>query len=175
MYGSINAKTIKGMLINKYFDRSLVRASHLWKLATQGIGLTAFKLEETDVHNERNGLSLLESIEKAFDTKKICFNYDPFVGVFRLKILYNRLRDLFVVTDANQRKKFNEFRNFRAIDGAILALPEDVYPYRRILNWHARCSYKSTKRKNWISQDDNFEDFFHLSDLVSLPGDDDDE
>ncbi len=161
--------------MNKYFDRSVVRAGHIWKLATHGVGLTAFKLEEVDVDNERNGILLFESIEKAFDTKKICFIYDPFAGVLRLKILCNDLRNLFVVTDPNQRKKFNEFRKFNAIDNAILTLPEDVYPYRRILNWHARCSYRTAKVKKWISKDENFEDFFQLSDLVSLPGDDNDE
>jgi hypothetical protein len=112
-------------------------------------------VEENDVNNERNGLSLFESIEKAFDTKEICFIYDPFADVLRQKILCNDQRNLFVVASVNQRKNFNEFRKFDDIDNTVLALPESIYPYRRILNWHATCSYKMAKIKNWISKDEN--------------------
>ncbi|CAF1360194.1 unnamed protein product [Didymodactylos carnosus] len=67
--GSTNTKTIKCMIMNKYFDRGLVRAAPIWKAATHGVGLTEFRLEEADVNNERNGLLLFESVEKAFDSK----------------------------------------------------------------------------------------------------------
>jgi hypothetical protein len=173
--GGVKTNTIKCMVMNMFFDRCLVRVAHIWRLSTNGIGLAAFKLEESDVNHERNGLLLFESIEKAFDLKKICFVYDPFAEVLRLKILCNDLRTLFVISDNNQRKKFNEFRKFNDIDNTILILPKDIFPFRRLLNWHGRCAYRSAKIKKWITNEENLEDFFHLSDLISLPGDGDDD
>lgn len=173
--GTNETKKVKCMIMNKFFDRGCVRAAHIWKSATNGIGLPAFKLEESDVHNERNGLLLFESIEKNFDRKKLCFIYDPFAQVLRLKILCDQLRQVYVVPEENQRKKFNEYRTFDHIDRAILVLPKDVFPFRRLLNWHGRCAYRTARRNRWISDEENLEDFFHLSDLISLPGDKDDD
>ena len=160
------------MILNKQFNRNLVRAAHIWKLATNGVGLVEFQLNETDVNNERNGLLLSESIEQAFDAKKICFIYDPFAGVLRLKLLCKDLANRFVLDDSTLRSKFGELRKFEDIDGAPLILPAGIYPYSRLLNWHGRCSYRTAKAKNWINADDNLTDFFDLSDLIPLPSDD---
>ncbi|CAF3498219.1 unnamed protein product [Rotaria socialis] len=172
--GAQNMKQIKCMVLNKWFDRCIVRASHIWKAATKGVGLNEFQLHESDIHNERNGLLLYESIEKAFDSKKLCFIYNPFAGTLQVKILCNDLKKIYIVDDA-KRKNFNEFRTFNDIDNAVLNLPIDVFPYRRLLNWHGRCSYKTAKANKWMDENEHLEDFFHLSDLISLPGDDFDE
>ena len=42
--GGINTKQIRCMVLNKFFDRSLVRAAHIWKVATRGVGLPEFSL-----------------------------------------------------------------------------------------------------------------------------------
>lgn len=173
--GGINTKQIKCMVLNKFFDRTSVRAVHIWKLATKGVGLPEFALKESDINNERNGLLLYESIEKAFDRKQLCFIYNPFVGYLHLKILCINLKNMFLIDDPQIRISLNESRKFNDIDGNTLILPKDIYPYRRLLNWHARCAYKTAKLNQWIDDNENFEDFFYLSDLVSLPGDDDDE
>lgn len=173
--GSPLMKTIKCMVMNKYFERSMVRAAHIWKASTRGVGLSKFQLDESNVNNERNGLLLYESIERAFDSKQVCLLYDPFAGVLRLKVLCSDLNNSFVVADEQLREKFHETRKFADIDNAILMLPTGIYPYRRLLNWHGRCSYRTAKLRNWIGLDENLEDFFHLSDLISLPGDDHDE
>ena len=173
--GTNETKRVKCMIMGKFFDRAYVRASHIWKSATNGIGLPSFHLREGDVHNERNGLLLFESIETNFDRKKLCFVYDPFAQVLRLKILCDRLRPSYLVTDESQRKKFDEHRTFQHIDNAVLVLPKDVFPFRRLLNWHGRCAYRTAKRNGWITTDEHLEDFFHLSDLISLPGDENDE
>lgn len=160
------------MITNKYFSRHMVRASHIWKFATHGIGLAEFQLSGTDVSNERNGLLLLESIEQAFDSKKLCFIYDPFAGALKLKLLGNDLRSRFLVGDPGLRGACGETRTFGDIDGAPLVVPAGIYPYRRLLNWHGRCAYRTAKSKNWIDANEHLNDFFDLSDLISLPGDD---
>jgi hypothetical protein len=169
--GQTNTKKIKCMVLNTFFDRNLVRASHIWKSSTKGIGLRKFKLKESDINNTRNGLLMYKSIEKAFDNKKLCFLYDPFVGNLYIKILCNELREKFIM-DEKTRTTVNELRTFNDIDHAVLHLPPDVFPYRRLLNWHGRCSFKNAKANKWINEDEHLEDFFHLSDLISLPGDD---
>jgi hypothetical protein len=173
--GGINTEQIKCMILNKFFDRTLVRAAHIWKSATKGVGLPEFGLKESDINNERNGLLLYESIEKAFDHKQLCFIYNPFSGYLHVKILCINLKNMFIIDDSQLRMNLNETRKFNDIDGYILILPKDIYPYRRLLNWHARCAYKTAKLNKWIDDNENFEDFFYLSDLVSLPGDDRDE
>ncbi len=82
---------------------------------------------------------------------------------------------MFIIDDSEMRINLNERRKFNDIDGNILILPKDIYRYRRLLNWHARCAYKTAKLNKWIDDNENFEDFFYLSGLVSLPGEDRDE
>ncbi len=173
--GGTNTKQIKCMILNKFFDRTLVRATHIWKAATKGVGLPEFGLKESDINNERNGLILHESIEKAFDHKQLCFIYNPFSGYLHVKILCINLKNMFIIDDSQMRINLNEKRKFNDIDGNILILPKDIYPYRRLLNWYARCAYKTAKLNKWIDDNETFEDFFYLSDLVSLSGDDRDE
>ena len=172
--GQTNTKEIKCMILNKYFDRQLVRASHIWKASTKGIGLTKFKLKESNLNDARNGLLMYQSIDKAFDRKKLCFLYDPFRSFLYVKILCPYLKETFIVDDTT-RTTVNELRTFNDIDGAVLQLPPNIFPYRRLLNWHSRCSFRNAKANKWINEDEQLEDFFHLSDLISLPGDDVDE
>jgi hypothetical protein len=40
----LNQNTIKCMVLNAYFNREIVRASHIWKSCTHGAGLTEFGL-----------------------------------------------------------------------------------------------------------------------------------
>jgi hypothetical protein len=91
------------MILNKFFDRTLVRAAHIWKAATKGVGLPEFGLKESDINNERNGLLLYESIEKAFDHKQLCFIYNPFSGYLHVKILCINLKNMFIIDDSQLR------------------------------------------------------------------------
>jgi len=79
------------------------------------------------------------------------------------------------VGDQKVQQNFGETRKFQGIDGAALVLPTNIYPYRRLLKWHGRCSYRTAKLTNWITHDEHLEDFFQLSDLISLPSDETDE
>jgi hypothetical protein len=56
---------------------------------------------------------------------------------------------------------------FRDIDGVALQLPEENFPFKRILSWHAKCSVKWAVRNNWITQamaDENYVPYFNTSD-----------
>ena len=172
--GYPNQNTIKCMVLNAFFHREVVRASHIWKYSTHGAGLTEFGLRYNDLNSYRNGLLMYTSIEQAFDRKELCFLYDPFQGKFLLKILHKGDDGIAeaMVLDKNDQKLYKNYTQFKDIDGKSLNLPENIYPFRRLLNWHARCAHEYAKTKKWIPESDNFDDFYDLSDLVSLPGDD---
>ncbi|CAF4293467.1 unnamed protein product [Rotaria socialis] len=123
------------MVLNAYFNRDVVRASHIWNYCKQGTGLTEFGLRYNDL------------------------NCDD--GLMNSMIL-----------DKNDLKLYKNYTQFKDIDGKALSLPKNVYPFRRLLNWHARCAHEYAKTKKWISTSDNFDCFNDLSDLISLPGDD---
>lgn len=72
------------------------------------------------------------------------------------------------MADEELREKFHESRKFGDTDNAI-------YPYRRLLNGHGTCSYRTAKLKNWICLEENPQDLFYLSDFMSVSGDDHDE
>jgi hypothetical protein len=58
---------------------------------------------------------------------------------------------------------------FADIDGAVLQTPRGNIPYRRLLSFHARCSYKYAKDKGWINSTDTFQEYFDLSEGASNP------
>lgn len=64
--------------------------------------------------------------------------------------------------------QINESRTFNDIDNAVLYLPPNVFPYRRLLNWHGRCAFKTAKANKWIDGDEHLDDFFYLSDLITF-------
>ncbi|CAF3007197.1 unnamed protein product [Rotaria sp. Silwood2] len=146
----------------------------IWKYCTNGTGLTEFGLRFSDLNSYRNGLLMYTSIEQAFDRKELCFIYNPFQGELVLKILHKGYGGIMetMVLDKNDQNLYKNYIKFKDIDGKALSLPLNVYPFRRLLNWDARCAHEYAKNKKWIPENDNFEDFYDLSDLVSLPGDD---
>jgi len=172
--GYPNQNTIKCMVLNKYFNRNVVRASHIWRYCTQGVGLNEFGLRYSDLNSYRNGLLLYTSIEQAFDCKQLCFCYNPFQGKLVVKILHKGVDGIMdnMVLHKNDQSLYKDHTRFKDIDGKPLTLPENIYPFRRLLNWHSRCAHEYAKTKKWIPEDDNFSDFYDLSDLISLPGDD---
>jgi hypothetical protein len=172
--GDVNRNTIKCMVLNAYFNRDVVRNSHIWKYCTHGAGLTEFGLRYSNLNSYRNGSLMYTSIEQAFGRNELCFLYNPFQGKLVLKILHKGDDGIMetMVLDKNDQKLYKNYTQFKDIDGKPLTLPENIYPFRRLLNWHARCAHEYAKTNKWIPESDNFGDFDDLSDLASLPGDD---
>lgn len=151
------------MVLNKAYERSKIRASHIWKYATHGRDLDEFGLQTDDVSSPRNGLLLAESIEMAFAHKQVCFYYDPFRKKLCVKVLDPSLLDQLV------SPSISIF--FKDIDGAVLRTPDDNHhiPFRRLLNFHAKLAFAEAVTRKWInSTEAQLEDFFHLSDAGSL-------
>jgi len=63
---------------------------------------------------------------------------------------------------------------FGDIEGSELRLPDNRWPFRRLLNHHARCAYQTAKENEWIDKNLYVEHYFQLSDVASMPSDDED-
>ena len=158
-----NEMLVKCMVLNEFFPRQLVVASHIWKHCTQGEGLEEFGLKESDVNSSRNGILLCQEIEKAFDEKKLCFLIDRITSTnLQIKLLDPALTSKLVI-DGHSGKTFAD------IDGSHLKHPPDCMPYRRILDFHAKCSYRKAISRGWLLPDSAFADFFDMSIGSSIP------
>lgn len=165
-------KKVRCMLVNDYFSSAEVRGSHIWKRATHGKGLAMFGLAERDVHSERNGLLLCVAIEQAFDTKRLCFLYDPLARRTVLRVLDPDLLD---------KQVYPSSQRFRDIDGRALVFNRSSStvtnpprcPFRRLLHWHAKLSVDHALSMGWLATDDvdDIDTRFELSEGALFPDD----
>jgi len=160
-----NANLLKCMVLNRFYDRPMVIASHIWKYCTHGDGLPEFGLHERDINSNRNGMLLCKDIEKAFDLKRICF----LVHRLHQEDLYVRVLDPSLSDPATSPIINGTGVLFSDIDGAKLDHPPGNYPFRRILDFHAKLSFDSAIRRQWIAPDAAYESFFDMSIDASIP------
>jgi len=176
-------RQIKCMVLNQFFRKNTVIASHIWKFCTEGEGLTDFNLEPADLNSNRNGLLMSKAIEEAFDVKGVCFLIDR----IRPEELFIKVLDPNLMTKPVHPDAVNTsvsptvpptLLTFSDIDGyqlhCPLADPTDPslgknLPFRRILDFHAKCSYEKAINKGWIAPSETFDDFFDMSVGSSIP------
>lgn len=157
---------VKCMVLNDYFPRKTVIASHIWKFCTEGEGLREFNLEPSDLNSPRNGLLICESIERAFDEKRLCFLIDR----IRSTDLYIKVLDRNLLDPLNSPKVCDgSTKTFLDIDGCMLQCPSNSIPFRRILDFHAKCSFEKAINKGWLEPSSSFVDFFDMSIGSSIP------
>jgi len=144
------------MALDTPLPRSQVRAAHIWKSCTRGDGLEAFGLDPNDVHSPRNGILLAEPIEQAFDVKSLCFTWDPFKKELIIHVLDPALHTEEILSTG---------RTFATIHGQSLKCPSDAIPFRRILSFHARLSFKRALQYRWITEEQyqQFKEYLELS------------
>ncbi len=153
------------MVLNDFFPRHIVIASHIWKRYTHGDGLEDFGLSTNDINNPRNGLLLYKSIEEAFNVKNICFLVNTIdSSEIIVKVLCPDIISNFIFPNTNSNIKFSD------IDGRKLHYPDDEHiPFRRILHFHAKMSFQHAIKRNWIPNDSSFIDYFNMSIGASIP------
>lgn len=158
---------LKCMVLDDFFPKTLVIASHIWKHCTHGEGLDEFGLQENDLSNPRNGILMCKEIEQAFDTKRLCFLVDRLnTNNLVLKVLDPLLLDPAtspLVLSGHSLLKFCD------IDGYSLKHPVDNLPFRRILDFHAKRSYQKAINRGWLAANSTFDDFFDMSIGASIP------
>jgi len=160
---------LKCMVLDKFYPRNRVKAAHIWKHATHGLGLEEFGLEASDVDSPRNGLLLSEDLEKSFDNKDICFIYNPMNRQIVLFVLNPILKDAekpTIVAPSNAL-------TFLEVDGLPLLVKNP--PFRRLLAFHAKCAIHDAYERGWISNIDkqSYQTLLDLSeDAHGFPDDD---
>ena len=120
------------MILDVDISSDLIVAARIWPASTNGRGLRRFNLDGRSLNDALNGLLLHRSIEKAFDRKQICFVFDSTNNQLKLKIVCPQARNKEIVTNIT----------FQSIDGKPLKLPVGIWPFRRLLNWHAIRAYE---------------------------------
>jgi hypothetical protein len=120
-----------------------ITAAHIWPIVSRGRGLDRFGLTRQDVHDARNGLLLLRTVEKAFDAKRAGF----FCGA--------KSEPVFVVLDPTlMNETVKDSLKFRDLMNKRLKLPdyaqsESHYPRRRLLAWHFSRVLREAHRLGW--------------------------
>jgi len=148
------------MVLNKAYDRRDVVAAHIWKKATGGKYLNEFKLKATDVDNVRNGIVVCRGFEQAFDEKRVTFYWNPLQQQLEVYVLDPALSEELVFPSTSTKFKDIHMKKLHVpiLDG------EPRYPYRRLLNWHGRCSFRHAQEQGWIDDSVTYNDFYDLSD-----------
>jgi hypothetical protein len=163
---------VKCMVLNEGLPSDLVIGAHIYKSSTLGNGLEEFGLKRTDVYSERNGLLLYATIEQAFDNKDVCFLYNSFRKTLFLKLLNPALKKKKVL-NSNHVSLASRLSGlmFENIDGWPLQLPENSLPFRRILDWHAKCALRIAEIEQWITDSERveFQTYFELSEGAIQP------
>jgi hypothetical protein len=163
----VDPALLKCMVLDVFIPRKYVIASHIWKHCTHGEGLNEFGLHENDLSNPRNGFLVCEGIEHAFDTKRLCFLVDRLqTNNLVLKVLDPLLTNPAtspLVIPGHSHLKFSD------IDGYSLQHPVDNIPFRRILDFHAKQSYRKAINRAWLHPSSTFDDFFDMSLGASIP------
>jgi hypothetical protein len=155
---------LRCMVTNRWHEKNEVVAAHIWAHRTHGDGLGKFHLNRNDVSCMRNGFLVLKDIEKQFDKKYLCFVYNAIEQKLVVKVLNPAL--------LGRNIEFSKPpTTFADIDGGQLSHPNGKYPFRRLLSFHARCSYKFAKEKGWITAEieAQFKPYHDLSDTASVP------
>lgn len=160
-------KLLRCMVLDDFFPRQLVIASHIWKHCTRGEGLDEFGLREDDLSNPRNGILMCKEIEQAFDTKRLCFLVDR-INTSNLVI---KVLDPVLVSPTTSPLVISghSLLKFCDIDGHSLQHPAGNLPFRRILDFHAKRSYQKAINRGWLAASSTFDDFFDMSIGASIP------
>jgi len=132
------------MVLNESHPRQSIIASHIWKYCTLGDGLDVFGLDFSQLNHPRNGMLLAKPIEEAFDTKGVCFMWNPLQKKIQLCVLDPGLLNKTVDPSA---------KTFQDINGAELQHPPNNFPFRRLLSFHAEVSLKHALARNWIDEE----------------------
>ena len=150
----VQAKCMVSQAVAPYND---LRPAHLVKHSTPHL-MYLYGLSADDINHPRNGMLMLDSIEKGFDHLDVCFLYNVMSQVLVVKVLNPALSSIRILPNSPA-----ETRTFSNIDGATVLINEKM-PYRRILSVHAKFAYSRALSKGWIDNNETLATYFDASD-----------
>jgi len=174
-----NGASITCQILDVVLPNFLVIGAHIFKHEWASDAKILLGIDNID--STRNGLLLLQPIEKAFDRSRLCFLKGRSQNSFCLKILDPALREqdllascLPYITEAECKKlesSFDDVRNslansltidgrqltFGDLEGRALICKGKTRPYKRCLNFHASRARDYAVEMKWISANVTFE------------------
>jgi len=137
-----------------------LRPVHLVKHSTPEL-MSMYGLSPSEVDDARNGILILDSIEKAFDHLDVCFLYEPSTSALILKVLNPLLFKKRIMPES-----VTEMRTFSDVDGSHMqiGIPGKI-PYRRILSVHTKFAYARALDAKWIENTETLRTYFNVSEV----------
>eukprot|EP01040_Poterioochromonas_malhamensis_P015451 gene15451-17292_t len=118
-----------------------IKCSHIWPKWTKGAGLEVLELSQNEVNSPRNFLRLHETIEKAFDKKKLYFERvataDSNLIQLKVVILDPSLLQETIVKGSNDLITFNDI-NGKLFDYVFTHKNPERKPFMRLVAQHAK-------------------------------------
>ena len=137
---------------------SELRPAHLVKHSRPHL-MAMYGLSPLDIDNPRNGILMLDAIEKVFDSLDVCFLYNHMNQELTFKVLNPELRRKRILPSSS-----NELRTFENIDGSPLQVAvAEAKPYHRILFTQAKFAYSRAISFNWIANTEILNTYFNIS------------
>ena len=130
-------------------------SAHIWPKHTYGKGLDAFELSPLDVNNPRNFLRLHNSIEKAFDRKRLTFVPVSVTSNGELKMKVIILDPALLNEDVSYNQTIFKFSTLHDMPFDYVFGPTTT-PYTRLLSAHTLRAYSNGKMLGWPDAE-NFE------------------
>ena len=126
--------------------------SHIWPSHTNGNWLSSFDLSADDVNSPRNFLRLHKDIERAFDHKRLYFEYDG-GGSPDPIVLRTVLLDPEVFSEnINVNDGTMPFRDVHEKE-LHYQFVGDTKPFLRLLSLHADRALSKARSMNWIADE----------------------
>ena len=127
-----NYGVTKCMMTGLEGGTSKVIAAHIWPASARDPErLSMFNLTRGDIMSWRNGIFLLDGLEKRFDEKRVGFQYDSESDLFNLRV-FDKTLEVVQVSGAHRSHAIT----YGQLDGKVLKLPAGKVPFRRLLVWH---------------------------------------
>jgi hypothetical protein len=149
--------TARCMVSNAVVAYSELRPAHLVKHSTPHL-MTLYGLSPLEIDNPRNGILILDSIEKAFDHLDVCFLYNAMTQVLTFKVMNPTFNSKRILPYSSA-----ELRTFGDIDGNVLQCAVGCLPYMRVLSVHTKFSFSRALSMGWIKNTEALVTYFNVS------------
>ena len=137
-----------------------LRPAHLVKHSTPQL-MVLYGLSSLEIDNARNGILMLDSIEKAFDHLDVCLLYNSLTHALTLKVMNPVLQTKRILPNSTV-----ELRTFADVDGSALkVVTAGSMPYRRILSVHTKFAYSRALSMGWIANTETLSTYFNVSEV----------
>lgn len=134
-----------------------LRPAHLVKHSTPHL-MTLYGLSPLEIDNPRNGILMLDSIEKAFDHLDVCFLYNAMTQDLTLKVMNPAFQSKRILPNSTV-----ELRSFADVDGQVLQCGAGSLPYRRVLSVHTKFAFSRALSMGWIANSETLVTYFNVS------------